>query len=562
MLKTIRIQPFSRFSAVVICALFTASCGGGGGGNKPVPPPPPPPPPPIQFSEITTASGLNFAVGYSENPGDISLVSFIAGGAAAGDFDSDGDIDLFVVRGDVGPNLLYRNDGDNTFTDIAATAGLQFTKSATENYRHSGPMFADMDGDGDLDLYMGGVHGDPCLIFANNGDGTFSDVTATSGIAGVGSAQNISGAFGDYDLDGDLDLLVSHWQTPRSRTAPGDTEHLWRNESTPTEIRFVSASVAAGLSPSIMTLPDPLAGTDDKDFSFAPSFARINDDLFPDIIMVADFNTSMVFMNNTDGTFTNVTDVDVIRDDSGMGSAIGDYDNDGDLDWFVTSIYREGTGMDPNGNRLYRNDGGVFVDVTLAAGVENGSWGWGACFLDLNNDGNLDLFHTNGWQSDPLFDWHIDASRAFISTGSGTFSEDATGLGLIDQDQGRGVVCADFDNDGDVDIFIWSTEDTSGGKLFRNDTTENNFLRVKLNGLAPNTAATGARVKVTTGATTQMREVSLNSNFVSQNPTVQIIGLGTAAQADSVVVEWPDGLMTDVGIVAANQSIVVNHPSL
>jgi hypothetical protein len=566
-LNTLLVRRFGRFPAVLLLILSLAACGGGGGGDKPnnpPPPPPPPPPPSSGFAEITNATGVDFAIGYSENPGDVPLVNFIAGGAAAGDYDDDGDIDLFVVRGDVGPNLLYRNDGNNTFTDVAAAAGLQFTKSATENYRHSGPMFADMDGDGDIDLYIGGVQGDPCLIFANNGDGTFTDVTATSGLAGNGSLQNISAAFGDYDLDGDLDLLLAHWQSPMSRSAPGDTEHLWRNESTANEIRFVSVSVAAGLSPSIMTLPDPRAGTGDFDFTFAPAFARVDDDLYPDILMVADFDTSMVFMNNTDGTFTNVTDVDVIRDASGMGSAIGDYDNDGDLDWFVTSIYREGTGMDPNGNRLYRNDDrdGNFVDVTVAAGVEDGSWGWAACFLDLDLDGHLDLYHTNGWVDDIFFEWGLDESRAFVANGSGTFSEEAGSLGLVDQSQGRGVVCADFDNDGDVDIFLWATEDTNGGMFFRNDASGHNYLKIKLNGVAPNTAATGARIRVTVGGTTQMREVSLNSNFVSQNPTDQIFGLATSSQADSVVIEWPDGQQTDLGSVQANQSLVVDHPNL
>lgn len=559
MLTKILIQPFGRFPILLLLLLSVASCGGGGEDTTVQPPPRPPP---SGFTDITNASGLNFTVGYSEEPGDNGMISMVAGGVAAGDYDADGDIDLFIVRGDVGPNLLYRNDGNNTFTDVAAAAGLQYTKSATENYRHSGPMFADMDGDGDLDLYMGGVQGDPSLIFANNGDGTFSDVTITSGISEIESPQNISAAFGDYDLDGDLDLLISHWQSPRSRTTPGDTEHLWRNESTANEIRFVSVSVQAELSPTIMTLQDPRAGDADMDFTFTPSFARINDDLYPDILMVADFDTSMVFINDGDGTFTNTTDVDVLRDTAGMGSAIGDYDNDGDLDWFVSSIYYEGTGQDPNGNRLYRNDNGQFVDVTNAAGVANGSWGWGACFLDLDNDGNLDLFHTNGWFDDPLFNWATDASRAFVANGSGVFTEEANSLGLIDQDQGRGVVCADFDNDGDVDIFVWISSDTIGGRLFRNDHSQNNFLKIKLNGLPPNTAATGARIKVTVGTSTQMREVSLNSNFISQNPTDQIFGLGTAGQADSVTIEWPDGQMSDLGIVQANQSLVVDHPGL
>ncbi len=557
------------FTIALIVALglgsIIASCGGGGGSAPAAtsPPPPPPPAPQAQFTDVTAASGISFEVSFSKNAGDLPDVPFFAGGVGAGDYDGDDDIDLFVVRGDAGPNLLYQNDGNNIFSEVAAAAGLAFTKSATENYRHSGPTFADMDGDGDLDLFLGGIQGDPCRLFANNGDGTFTDVTANSGLDLIGATQNVSAAFGDYDLDGDLDMLIAHWGVERLGQDPGDTEHLWRNESTAAQIRFVSVSVAAGLSPSIITLDDPLSSRPGIDHSFAPTFARLNDDLYPDFVMSGDFNTSMVFMNNADGTgtFTNVTDVTVIRDGNGMGSALGDYDNDGDLDWFVTSIYRT-IGEVENGNRLYRNDNGQFVDVTDTAGVDNGGWGWAACFVDLNNDGHLDLYHTNGWQNDIDGDYTADTSRAFISNGDGTFTNWAFSLGLHDTDQGRGAVCADFDRDGDIDIFLWGNEGPNAGRLFRNDESENNYLFVKLRGLPPNTEAAGARIRATIGNETQLREISIGSNFISQNPTEQHFGLGNAPQVDSLVVEWPDGTMSDVGIVQANQRIVIDHPGL
>ena len=549
-------------SAALVCIACLMSCGGGGSGGASTSPPPPPPTAALQFSEITAASGIGFAVGFSEQPGDVFDIPFFSGGVASGDYDGDGDIDLFVLRGDIGPNLLYRNEGGNVFEEVASQAGLAFTKSATENYRHSGPIFADLEGDGDLDLFLGGVQGDPCLIFANNGDGTFVDVTGGSGVDGIGAQQNVSSAFGDYDLDGDLDLLLAHWGTPRSFQDPGDTEHLWSNESTASEIRFVSVSQEAALSPSIITLADPRVVPSDIDHSFAPTFARLNDDLHPDILMAADLNSSMVFMNNGDGTFSNQTDVDVITDTNGMGSAVGDYDGDGDLDWFVTSIFRSEGGAVPNGNRLYRNDDGAFVDVTDATGVADGGWGWAACFLDLENDGDLDLYHTNGWQFEMNGNFDSDTSRAFVSDGSGSFLNQANSLGLADEDQGRGVVCADFDDDGDVDVFLWSSEPANGGRLFRNDARENNFLKVRLNGMPPNTEAAGARIKATVGSRTQMREIVIGSNFISQNPTVQIFGLGTASQVDSLVIEWPDGTLTDLGAVQANQRVVVDHPAL
>ena len=548
-------------------SFVAVSCGGGGsGGGAPAPLPETAAPAPTvvtsRFTEVTASSGISFAVAFSHRPEDVFDVPHFSGGVASGDYDDDGDIDLFVVRGNVGPNLLYRNRGDNTFEDVASGAGLANTRSAFQNYRHSGPAFADIDGDGDLDLFIGGVQGDPSFVFRNNGDGTFTDVTAGSGIDRLRSQQNVSSAFGDYDMDGDVDLLLAHWGTPRSNSNPGDTEHLWRNDSTVDAIRFVSVSVEAGLSPGIQNLQDPRAMRSEIDATYAPSFAHLNDDRFPDFFMVADYNRSQVFINNGDGTFTNVTDVEVIMDTNGMGSALGDFDNDGDLDWFVTSIFRNILRTSPNGNRLYRNDGGTFVDVTATAGVADGGWGWATCFFDFENDGDLDLYHTNGWEFETHEGFDTDASRAFVSNGDGTFTNQASSLGLADEGQGRGVVCADFDSDGDVDIFLWSKHDENGGRLFRNDSTGNNFVTVKLNGLPPNTQAAGARIRARIGETTQMREIILGSNFISQNPADQVFGLGQAPQVDSLVIEWPDGEVTDFGIVQGNRHLVIDHPAL
>ncbi len=431
-------------------------------------------------------------------------------------------------------------------------------------------MFADIDGDGDLDVFLGGLEGDPSLIFANNGDGTFTNVTAGSGIDNLAATHNLSAAFGDYDLDGDLDLFIAHWGTTRDYAAPGDTEHLWRNDSDAAGIRFQSVSESAGISPSILTLPDDRAmNSTEWDFTFAPTFARINDDLYPDILSVADFNKSMYFVNNQDGTFSNATDTDVIIDGNGMGSAVADYDNDGDLDWFVSSIYcDDGSGVNCDvpthfGNRLYENVNGVFRDVTSLADVASGGWGWGACFIDFENDGDLDIYHTNGWPfADDYNDFTFDASRAFVSDGAGHFEDQAEALGIDDTEQGRGVVCADFDNDGDVDILLLHRARGVAATLWRNDTSSNNFLSVKLRGAAPNTEAVGARITIDYGAFTQMREICINSNFVSQNPTVQIFGLGDATQVDELTIQWPDGRLTVIPDVQAGQFLTIDHPNL
>jgi hypothetical protein len=280
-----------RAYAAVSLALLLAACGGGGGGagdtttpQPASPPAPPPAPPPVNptFVDATGLSNINYTYGVSrrdysggtaEEQSDAEQVAEIAiGGAATGDYDGDGFIDVFIARGDLEPNLLYRNIGGLMFEEVAATAGVAYTKSTSENYAHSGPIFADMDGDGHLDLFLGGLFDDPSKIFRNNGDGTFTDVTAGAGIDTLRARYTVSAAFGDYDLDGRLDLFVSHWGTPRDRLNPGDTQNLWRNVSANGVIEFESVSIPAGISPSIITLPDPRReDAGDNEDTFTPT---------------------------------------------------------------------------------------------------------------------------------------------------------------------------------------------------------------------------------------------------------------------------------------------------
>jgi hypothetical protein len=545
--------------------LLTVACGGGGGGGDANPGgsaggAASPAAATTRFVDATAASGIAYTVGYRNLASNFLVSEFATSGVAAGDYDLDGDIDLLITRGDIGPNLLYRNDGRGVFADVAASAGVAFTATPTENYRHSGPTFADMDGDRDLDLFIGGLFGDPSFVFANNGDGTFSDVTAGSGIDGLEARHNISAAFGDYDLDGDLDLFVAHWGTDGDLQSPRDTEHLWRNDTAPGgPIRFTSVSIEAGISATIINPIGTAAGDPGaplgRDYTFTPSFARVNADLYPDILSVADYGSTRLFMNNGDGTFRDATDDSAISDEYGMGSALGDYDHDGDLDWFVSSIHDPS--VSATGNRLYRNDGGTFTDVTQAAGVRAGGWGWGACFAELDNDGDLDLYLTNGWGSG----FEEDVSVAYISQGDGTFAERGSQLGLADRQQGRGVVCADFDNDGDIDILQLHRGSPYAATFWRNNLTSGNYLAVKLVGLSPNTHAAGARIYASIGGRTQMREVSIGNNFVSQNPTVTHFGLGLATQVDELRVEWPDGAETVLHNVAAGQKLRIHQPA-
>jgi len=500
-----------------------------------------------QFADVTSASGFNYQHGYTSIfPSVSGERQIIAGGVASGDYDNDGWVDLYVVRGDIGPNLLFKNLGDGTFEERGGLAGVTLTGT-----RGAGPVFADIDGDGHLDLFVGGIEGTTPSLFRNQGDGTFEDVTTAGGLATGMLGNSYSAAFGDYDRDGDLDLYISHWVFNINL----GKSYLFQNDGSGV---FTDASETAGL-----------AGLIDADFT--PNFADINNDSWPDLLIAGDFGNSHVFLNNQDGTFTDATDPLVITDENGMGAAIGDYDNDGDLDWFVSSIYDPNGVAEANwgitGNRLYRNKGdGTFEDATDEAGVREGFWGWGSCFADFNNDGQLDLYHVNGFILPDVTnlnaqEFHDDPARLFVSNGDATFTERSSEVGLMDTGQGRGIVCFDYDRDGDLDVFIANNQQAP--TLYRNDGGNDlHFLNIRLKGAAPNSEAIGARIYLTAGGIIQMRELRAGSNFVSQDPVESHFGLGSSTIVDEVRVVWPNGESSTMQNVVADQHLILLHPSL
>jgi len=506
----------------------------------------------ISFSDVTAAAGLATTNGYFQEL-TFGEPRVIGGGVAAGDYDRDGWVDLFVVRGQNGAGQLFRNRGNGTFTDVAFAAGVTIGPGL-----HASATFADADGDGWLDLLVVGFGGVQPLLLRNLGDGTFVDATFASGILLPG-LHSFSASFGDYDRDGDLDLFVSRWSSDFA--APGLGGHLWRNDGAGA---FTDVSAAAGLpafSSPLAIFPATL------DLSFTGNFTDIDSDGWPDLLVTVDFGGTRVLHNQGDGTFDDVTDPAIITDENGMGAAIGDYDNDGDLDWFVSSIWDPNGIVEGNwgitGNRLYRNAGdGTFSDATDVAGVRIGYWGWGSSFADLDNDADLDLVHVNGWG--PLnipesAEYHADPAVCFVGNGDGTFTESAAALGLADTGQGRGVVAFDYDRDGDVDLFF--SNNNGAPKLFRNDGgNAQTHLGVKLVGSAPNSEAIGARVRATTGATTQLRELRSGSNFESQDPAEAHFGLGAATVVDELRITWPDGSETALDDVAARRSLVLTQP--
>ena len=216
-----------------------------------------------------------------------------------------------------------------------------------------------------------------------------------------------------------------------------------------------------------------------------------------------------------------------------------------------------------SGNRLYENaDGfGAFVDVTEEAGVREGHWGWGACFADFDNDGHMDIFHTNGHREQGRPQFRTDPSVLFMSNGDGTFTERATELGVRHTDQGRGVVCADYNDDGWVDIFI-----ANNGKsptVFRNDHDNgNHYLAIDLLGLDGNPEAIGAKVRVTTASGTQFQEVQLGNGYLSHGPSTLHFGLGEDDAITAVDVVWPGpgGHASRVEGLSIDRKVSIRHP--
>jgi hypothetical protein len=498
------------------------------------------------FTDVSTQAGLTYQHGYVDTAFD-ELADY-AGGVAAGDYDRDGFVDLYVVRGDIGPNLLFRNRGDGTFEERGAAAGVGLT-----GVRSSGPLFADLDGDGWIDLLVGGISGTTLRLFRNRGDGTFEDVSTASGLVLPPERDTFGATAADYDGDGDLDLFLSHWSRSFFNVMDTSSYHLWQNQGDGT---FVDVTLAAGIVP---------AAVDDRFDSFTANFVDIDGDGDADLLVAADFGSSRVYRNDGDRTFTDVTDRNVVTDGNGMGAAVGDYDEDGDFDWFVSSIWdpngvSEGF-WDTTGNRLYRNRGdGTFDDATDAAGVRVGYWGWGATFQDFDDDGHLDLFHVNGWGDAAIpqtAEFVADPARLYVGNGHGAFVEQAATRGVADTGEGRGVVAFDFDRDGDLDLFVAN----SGGAphLFRNDEVPGHAVTLLLRGLAPNTEGIGAIVDVQAGGTMKRRLVRAGSNFASQDPADVHVGLGEEERSGQTDVHWPGAGTTTIGPLPAGAMAVVNQ---
>lgn len=499
-----------------VCLLLTA-CGGGSGsggsGEPPDPPDPPPPPPPSNlthceggesgvFINVSSSLGLCYNAA-DEGALDGGDAADSSGGLALTDIDRDGQLELYVAHGDHAKGRLFRYDGEQ-FMAIEDRLGIAPSGLDKAGY------FVDLNADGWPDFVS--VQADSVETFVNDSSGRFS-LSEDFGLLHDRPTHSMTAA--DIDLDDDLDLFFAHFGGQRPTEL---SQYLWRN-------------LGAGEFEDQSNRVWIFARSGDSDSEhiesvYSAQFSDVRPDRYPDLMVAGYPIVSRVYKNEAGHDFRDVTDSTVTQN-YGRGSALGDYDSDGDIDWFVTGA-AEAEDADFAGNRLYQNDGhGNFEDVAEAAGVLETGDSWGACFADFDNDRNLDLFVAQE-----------GGSRLYMSNGNGGFSDSTAALQITHEDKGRGLLCADYNSDGKVDIFI--ANQGNSPKVYQNNHDNNNhYLSIDLVATGGNREAIGAFVTLRSASGTQVRELQLAATYLSQGPSTLHFGLGSDAFVDEIEVKWP-----------------------
>jgi enediyne biosynthesis protein E4 len=528
----------------------------------------------ISFSDVTRSAGIDFHL----TCGSLEkryIMETMCGGVAVFDYDNDGWMDIFLVNGSTlndlragkcHPSKLYRNNHDGTFTDVTSKSGLN----------HCGWGFGiavgDYDNDGWEDLYI--TYLDGGVLYHNNHDGTFTDVTAKAGVGNPGR-WGTSAAFGDYDNDGYLDLYVANY-------VDLDLDHLPEFGKGPF-CSYRGIPVSCG--------PRGLKGGQDRlyhnngDGTFTDVTQKLNIDPGSyyglgvlwldydldgclDLYVANDSSPSLLYHNNCKGGFTEVgAEAGVAysadgREQAGMGIDSADYDHDGWPDIVKTNF-------SDDSNNLYHNDHGRdFTDMAGPAGfgpISIPFLGFGAKFVDLDNDGWPDIFIANG-HVNPQVDQHsfgvayAERPLVFHNLTGGKFEEIAlrAGAPLSRRYVARGLASADFLNDGREDLLM-TVLDGSPVLLRNQSTKKSHWLRLKLVGTKSNRDGFGARVEVKAGGLTQIAEARANSSFESASDSRLHIGLGTATRVDSMVVRWPSGKVDSTGPMSGDQELMVQE---
>lgn len=508
----------------------------------------------LSFIESTTSAGLDGAI---RSVAAGSRYSAMHGGGVVGDFNNDGYHDIYVLAGGGTSDYLYINNTDGTFSEQAADWGIAFAQHTF------GASAADFNNDGYLDIFVTS-YGDAAfapaagkmLLLKNNGpdqDGnwSFSDVAVECGVNRLfgPTRDGLGSGWSDYDLDGDLDLMVSGYNELRA------CNRLFRNDGPDQDGQYVFTDVTADAGLERTGVP-----------GFTPQFVDMDGDRYPELILIADTGTSRYYHNDGDGTFTDMTEtVRGINTANAMGIDIGDINDDGLLDMYISSITYTTTGG-PGNVLLIQNPDGSYDNTARDNGTYNGHWGWGVLMQDFDHDRDLDLAETNGF----LGAYGSDPAVLFENLGDGnTFTEVAQQAGFMHNGQGRGMCRIDIENDGDLDIVIF--ENVGQLRLYENllidgDQTppDRNWVRINLDTRARDTLAPqglGAMVRVITDEQTRMLPIHCGTNHACSSPIETHAGLDSTATINAIQVEWSDGSFTTLGNVEANQILTISAPA-
>jgi hypothetical protein len=513
-------------------------------------------PPGFSFTNIAREAGLDAKIVFGGATANKYLIETTGTGVAMIDYDGDGRLDLFFVNGSTldgfpaggaPTNHLYRNAGGGRFEDVTERAGL-----AASGWGQ-GACVGDYDNDGKDDLlvsYWGQNH-----LYHNTG-GRFEDVTRAAGLSESRVRWNTGCAFFDYDRDGRLDLIVANYIDLDLKTAPTPDSGLCRYKGL--EVACGPPGLTGGRNLLYHNRGDgTFEDVSDKSgitrasgtYGLGVSTLDFDNDGWTDVYVANDSNPSALYRNNHDGTFTDIgikAGCAYSQDgkpQAGMGIAIGDYDHNGPMDIFKTNFAGDTS-------TLYANTGnGLCEDRTFAGGIGlHTRWlGWGTSFVDLDNDGWLDLFLTNGHVYPEVRQLKTEAGYeqrkvVYRNLGNGRFADITEQLGppVTDPKAGRGAAFGDLDDDGQIDVAIANVNDLPD--LYRlNGNKANHWVTLKLVGTSSNRNAIGARVHCVSGGVEQWQEVRGGGSYLSQNDFRVHFGLGAATRVDRLEVRWPNG---------------------
>jgi len=521
----------------------------------------------VTFRDITAQAGIHFTHNNAAF-GKKYLPETMGPGCAFVDYDGDGYPDILIVNGEDWPGRakapstlkLYHNNHDGTFTDVTRKAGLAVAMFGL------GVAVGDYDNDGHDDVFitaLGQSH-----LFHNNGNGTFTDVTKAAGLWGPNEFST-SAAWVDYDRDGKLDLVVSNyvqWSQQTDIYCTLDGAH--KSYCTPESYKGTSARLWHNLGGGKFEDATQKAGLNDPTSkSLGVAILDYNGDGWPDILLANDTQPNKLYLNQQNGTFEEkavaagiaFSEDGVAR--AGMGVDAGDYDRSGHPSLIITNFANQMIS-------LYHNEGnGLFVDEAPRSEVGRNTLvtlGFGCFFFDYDNDGWLDIFVADGHIENEIERVQKRVSYAepphlFRNLGGGKFQEVTAQVGgaFASPKVARGAAYADIDNDGALDVLV--TTNGGGAWLFHNEGGTNHSLRVKLLGTKSNRDGIGAVVRVTSGSAKQWQMLRSGSSYLSQSELVLTFGLGEAAKADTVEVQWPSGQVDTLSGVAGDQTVTLKE---